>query len=192
MFLPEQSRILSLQNTFSRFVSVGLALLIVSGCGIRITAPPDGSQFAQEDQILLKGSRRLGASSAHDFEWSSSIDGLLGSGDELLIPDPAAGRGPLSVVQHTVNAEHPGPFLWLPWRDSISLTVVGCLPANSDVTTGSPGSINHNMNLSSVQRAVDVTVLGGSNRIVELILLRGLYTSVPTQVSARIFNSATP
>lgn len=192
MFLPEQSRILSLQNTFSRFVSVCLALLIVSGCGIRITAPPDGSQFAQEDQILLKGSRRLGAPSAHDFKWRSSIDGLLGSGDVLLIPDPAAGRGPLSVGQHTVTAKHPGIIPWLLWRDSISLTVVGCLPAKSesDVTTGSPGSIHQGQSFNET-RAVDVTLLGGSDRIVYELTLRGLNAFAPALVGARIYNSAT-
>jgi hypothetical protein len=167
---------------------------ILSGCGIKITSPPDGSQFRQGDTVRLKAVRKIGASSIHDFEWSSSIDGHLGTGDELLVTAQAAGGGPLSPSQHTITAEHPGLFIWHKWRDSLSVTVVECTEADSDVTTGSTGSLTPVAQSFNETRAVDVTVLGSSNRIVEKLILKGLNISVGATsalVGARIYDSST-
>ncbi|MDH3703956.1 MAG: hypothetical protein OEU46_21890, partial [Alphaproteobacteria bacterium] len=130
---------------------------------------------------MFKAARRLGASSSGDFEWKSSIDGDLGTGDALQIPDSSTGRGPLSVGQHSITATHPGLFFWLPWRDSISLSVasVGCPTANSDVTTGTSGAPAAGQTFNET-RAVDVTVLGGIDRIVEELTLKGLRISTMT------------
>lgn len=114
----------------------GTTLVLVSGCGIRITAPEDQSQFAHDETIRFEGSRRSLTQSFGQFEWKSSIDRFQGSGvgssEVLLIPDQAAGREALSAGQHTITAElSPGLFNLWPWRDSITVTVRG-LPVSVD------------------------------------------------------------
>lgn len=113
----------------------GTTLVLLSGCGIRITSPEDQSQFAHDEAIRFEGTRRSLTQltqSFGEFDWKSSIDPSLGSGEVLLIPDAAAGREALSAGQHTITAEHyPGLFTTWPWRHSITVTVTG-LPMSVD------------------------------------------------------------
>lgn len=136
-----------IRKFISQYLLMTAALVTVSGCGIKITVPPDDSSFAQGDTIRLKGTRRLGAPSAYDFKWSSSIDGSLGTGDEIFVPDASVGRGPLSEGEHNIAAKHPGFFSWFNWVDRIALTVTpaDCPPPTSFTaqnisnTTGTSG-----------------------------------------------------
>ncbi len=150
-------------QTSLRFTSILIVMSIffsMVGCGIRITSPPDGSQYEPGAQIELKARRLIGASSAHDFEWSSSLDGDLGSGDALLTPDPSTGIGSLSAGEHTIKAEHPGLFIWHKWRDHINLTV-------SDVSCDTPDTsglpiLTYNEGLTTILRGIEIDSIASS------------------------------
>jgi hypothetical protein len=92
-------------NTLSRaLLSLVVALLSVTACGddpagvnapvVLIASPATGSTFQEGDTVTLRGT-------ATDFEdgpvpgdalsWSSSIDGTLGTGSELVVANLAAG-----------------------------------------------------------------------------------------------------
>lgn len=114
---------MSLRTVFTILIAAGTGLLALSGCGIEITAPEKGSVFQQGEVVRFKAVRRLGASAAYDIEWRSTIDGDLGTGDEIRVPDAAAGTAPLRAGDHTITAQQQGLFSWHTWRDSIGLTV---------------------------------------------------------------------
>ena len=70
-------------------------------------------------------------------------------------------------------------------------TSPGCAPANSDITTGSTGILHPGQSFNET-RAVDVTVLGSTNRIVENLALKGLNPgTLSATVGARIYDSTT-
>ena len=181
---------MSLRTAFASLTIAATALLALAGCGIEITAPDNGEVVQPGETVRFKAVRRLGASAIHDIGWTSSIDGDLGTGDEILVPDAAAGSSPLSTGDHTITAQQQGVFSWHSWRDSIRLAVGGCVPAASDVATGSPGQIRNGQSYNET-RAVDVTLLGTSDRIVEELILEGLNAAAPVTVGARIYNGAT-
>lgn len=150
---------LTSKRSGSKIIAIGIMALSISGCGIKITSPPDNSEYVQGVQIELKARRLLGASSVHDFEWSSSIDGNLGTGDDLIIPDLSVGRGPLSEGHHVIQAEHSGLFIWHSWRDDVSLTVTSCKTPD---TKGLP-VLTYNEGLATVLRGVEIKAGAVSN-----------------------------
>jgi hypothetical protein len=67
---------------------------------------------------------------------------------------------------------------------------VGCATADSDVTEGTTGTIHPGQSFNET-RAVSVTVLGGTDRIVESLTLKGLNAGATAQVGARIYDGTT-
>jgi hypothetical protein len=90
---------------------------------VTITAPPDGSTFNEGVSVTFTGT----ATDAEDGDisaniiWTSSIDGYLGTGASLIVPD-------LSVGGHTITAEVTDSG-GASGSDSITVTVeAACLP----------------------------------------------------------------
>lgn len=74
-------------------------------------------------------------------------------------------------------------------EDDNEVTATPCAPAASDVASGTTGSIQMSQSFNET-RAVNLTVLGAANRIVEKLLLEGLNMGSPGKLGARIYDGA--
>jgi hypothetical protein len=77
----------------------GISSTIEGGIGlhVEITSPPDASQFCNDETITLEA-EATGGEPPYTFQWSSDIDGPLGSGSVLML-----NAGTLSDGLHTVT-----------------------------------------------------------------------------------------
>ncbi|MDX8410717.1 MAG: hypothetical protein R8K46_02425 [Mariprofundaceae bacterium] len=78
------------------------------------------------------------------------------------------------------------------WLDDYCYTLADCLTADSDVTTGTTGTLHMNQSFNET-RAILVTVLGTTDRIIESLTLKGLNISgdISALVGARIYVEGT-
>lgn len=69
---------------------------------VQINSPVSGSQFSPGEEVLLSASVVQYGTPPFTYEWSSSIDGFLGSGDTLTAPLTADGKQG-QVISNTIT-----------------------------------------------------------------------------------------
>ena len=70
---------------------------------VTISDPLDGSTFSPDTPITFKGAAQ-GGTSPYTFVWSSSNDGVLGSGDTVVAPLTTALKGG-SLFKHIIELQ---------------------------------------------------------------------------------------